>query len=153
MIGWKKGSISSFLLVRRNVGAFLLALEKLPHRPLLCTGQSGSVALEYGIILPVVFVLVLGTIDLGRLIWTAVTLSRAIEAAARCGSVNTNLCGTASQIQQDAVSEAWTLTVTSSNFAVASQACGLNVSASYTFTFFTPGLGSVTLNPAACFPQ
>ncbi len=45
-------------------------------------------AVEYGIILPVLLMLMLGIIDTGRLIWTQTTLDRAVEAAARCGAVN-----------------------------------------------------------------
>ncbi len=115
--------------------------------------QRGSAALEYGIILPVLFFFILGTIDMGRLVLAAATLSRAVEAAARCGVVNASACGTASLIQADAVSEAWALTVTTSNFTIATQPCGLAVSASYSFTFFTPGLSSVTLAPSACYSQ
>ncbi len=115
--------------------------------------QRGSVALEYGIILPVLFLFIFGTIDMGRLILAAATLSRAVEASARCGVVNASACSTANLIQQDAVSEAWALTVTTSNFTIATQSCGLSVSASYSFTFFTPGLSSVTLTPSACYLQ
>ncbi len=129
----------------------LLNSRSISVRILCC--RSGSVGLEYGIGLLVLLSFILGTVDLGRLLWTSATLARATEAAARCGVVNTTACGSTSQIQQDAVAEAWGLTVTSSAFTVSTQSCGLSVSASYSFTFFTPGLSSVTLNPAACFPQ
>ncbi len=119
----------------------------------LVRGRSGSAAIEYGIILPVLFLFVLGTIDMGRLLWTSATLARAVQAASRCAAVNAVACATTSQIQQSAISEAWVLPVTSSTFSVASQSCGLKVSASYVFTFLTPGLSSLTLNPTACFPQ
>jgi Flp pilus assembly protein TadG len=114
---------------------------------------TGSVALEYGIAVLVLLSLLLGIVDMGRLLWTFATLSRAAEAAARCGVVNTVACGTSAQIQQNAVAQAWGLPVTSSVFSVSNPSCGMSVSASYTFTFFTPGFGTVTLNPSACFPQ
>jgi len=115
--------------------------------------RAGSISLEYAIILPLLLLFILGIVDVGRLLWTFATLSRATEAAARCGVVNASTCGTASQIQQDAITEAWGLPVTASTFAVSVQSCGLYVSANYSFTFFTPGFGPVAVNPAACFPQ
>ncbi len=69
----------------------------------------------------VLVLLILGTINLGRLIWTGVALSRAIAAAARCGSVDVAACGTASKIQGIVVSGAWGLPVTGSTFTVASR--------------------------------
>jgi Flp pilus assembly protein TadG len=113
--------------------------------------RRGSVAVETAIVLLFVLMFILGTIDMGRLIWSNATLSWAVQAAARCGALM--VCATTAQIQQNAVSQAWTLNVSTSNFSVATQSCGLSVSASYTFTFLTPGLANITLNPAACFIQ
>ena len=53
---------------------------------------SGSVAIEYGLILPAMLLFTLGIMDAGRLLWTNVTLTRATEAAARCYAVNTTMC-------------------------------------------------------------
>ena len=54
--------------------------------------SSGSVAVEYGLLLPALLLLVLGVMDVGRLLWTQATLDRAVEAAARCAAVNTISC-------------------------------------------------------------
>jgi uncharacterized membrane protein len=138
----------------RYAACLLRSIERPSRRVRRASfSQRGSASLEYCIVLPVLLLFILGTIDMGRLIWASATLSRAVHAAARCGVVNALLCGTAGQIQADAVSETWALAVTASTFSVATGTCGLSVSASYTFTFFTPGMSNVTLNPAACFPQ
>jgi Flp pilus assembly protein TadG len=122
-------------------------------------GQRGSVALEYGLIAPLLLVVVLGTIDTGRLIWNYTTLYRATEAAARCGAVNTIRCATAPQIQTYAVAEAWGMTVDPSVFIVTTPSCGLQVRATYNFTSIVPGfdlvapMGLITLQATACFPM
>jgi Flp pilus assembly protein TadG len=123
------------------------------------SGCRGSVALEYGLIAPLLLVLVLGIIDTGRLIWTYTTLYRATEAAARCGAINTITCATAAQIKAYAVTEAWGLTIDASAFTVAAQSCGLQVQASYAFNSIIPGfdlvapIGLVTLQATACYPS
>jgi len=120
--------------------------------------QRGSVALEYGLIVPLLLVLVLGIMDTGRLIWTYTTLYRAAEAAARCGAINTIACGTATQIRSYAAAEAWGLTVGASAFTVTTRSCGLQVQATYNFTSIIPGfdlvapMGLVTLQATACYP-
>lgn len=121
----------------------------------------GAVAVEYGFILPVLLMLLLGIMECGRLYWTYTTLARATEAAARCGAVNTTLCFTASQIQAYAVTQAVGLTVTASMFTATTASCGVQVSASMPFTLLIPWVttgtpsGSfnlLTLNPVACYP-
>jgi len=112
--------------------------------------RSGATALEYAIILPVLLLFLLGIIDTGRLLWTYATLYRASEAAARCAAVNIASCGTASQIQNDAVAEAWGLNLPASTFTVSSPSCGVQVSAAYSFKYFTPGFSPSTLTASAC---
>ena len=120
--------------------------------------RSGSAAIEYALVLPLLLLLVLGLMDTGRLLWTYTTLYRAVEAAARCGAVNVTACGTTAQIKSRAVAEAWGLTVAPSAFTVSTPSCGLQVRASYPFTFVIPGLdtvaplGTITLSATACYP-
>lgn len=118
----------------------------------------GNVAIEYGLILPVLIVFTFGIMDTGRLLWSAATLNRAAEAAARCAAINTTDCGTPAQIQARAVAEAWGLTIAASAFTITKPACGIQVDANYDFTFLTPGVGAFvplgiqTLNATACYP-
>jgi len=129
------------------------------HRaaPRPTSARRGSVALEYGLIAPLLLVLVLGIIDTGRLMWTYTTLYRATSAAARCGAINSTTCSTAAQIATYAVNEAWGLTVATSAFTVSAQNCGLQVQASYAFTSIIPGfdlvapVGLITLKTKACY--
>ena len=58
--------------------------------------SAGNVAIEYGLILPAMLLFIFGLMDASRLLWTNITLTRATEAAARCGAVNTTTCPTAS---------------------------------------------------------
>jgi hypothetical protein len=99
--------------------------------------------------------------ECGRLFWTYTTLYRAVEAAARCGAINSVLCGTTTQIQNYAVTQAFGLTIAASAFTAATPACGVQVSASFPFTLVIPWVtvgtpsGSfniITLTPAACYP-
>ena len=50
--------------------------------------QHGSTALEFGLMLPMVLVLLVGVIDVGRLIGDQHALDRGVAAAARYASVN-----------------------------------------------------------------
>jgi Flp pilus assembly protein TadG len=121
--------------------------------------RGGNVAVEYGLVLPVLLLFVLGIMDTGRLLWTYTTLYRAVEDAARCGAVNKTVCGTSALVQSYAVTAAWGVPVTSSAFTVATATCGMQVSATYAFTSIIPWFAAttapsstLTLNTTACYP-
>jgi Flp pilus assembly protein TadG len=120
-----------------------------------CWGSSGAVAIEYAIILPVLLVVVLGIIDVGRLLWTQTTLDRAVEAASRCAAINVTLCGTTAKIQSYAVTQAYGLAVTTMAFTVSAPTCGLSVKASFPFRLIIPWLArtSLTLTATSCYPR
>jgi Flp pilus assembly protein TadG len=121
---------------------------------------AGSMALEYGLAVPVLILLVFMTMDVARLMWTYVTLQRAVQASARCAAVNPTVCSGPSQIASRAVSEAWGLAVTPSVFTAQTQACGARVTANYGFTLLIPWTGggaqsqpgAITLTLTACYP-
>jgi hypothetical protein len=125
--------------------------------------RNGTVAIEYGLILPVMLLFTLGIMDTGRLLWTYITLTRATEAAARCGAVNNTT--TCPSIPAYAVDQAWGINdVTAANFTQSTPACGVQVAATYTFTFITPwfpsfgasapfGAPTMTLNATSCYPK
>jgi len=124
-------------------------------------GMRGAVAIEYAFVLPALLLFMLGIFESGRLFWTYTTLYRAVEAAARCGAVNTTLCATTSQIQSYAVTQAYGLTVTASAFTAATAACGLLVTVSTPFTLVIPWVTAgtpsgafnvITLTASACYP-
>jgi hypothetical protein len=99
----------------------------------------------------------------GRLFWTYTTLTRATEAAARCGAIDTTTCATASSVQTYAVQQAWGINdVTSSTFTVTNPGCGVQVEATYMFQSIIPwfdplqpfgNANTLTLNTTACYPS
>lgn len=128
--------------------------------------RSGTAAIEYAIVLPVLLLFVLGIIDTGRLLWTYVTIYRATEAAARCAAIaaavpTATLCTTSGQTQAYAVDAAWGLTtINASAFTVSNPGCGMQVHASYDFQFVIPWFpqfggsspGAMTLEATVCYP-
>lgn len=116
--------------------------------------ERGSVAVEYGIVLPAFLVLVLGMFDTAHLIWSQTTLDRAVEAAARCAAVDTVRCANVAAVQGVAVQEAYGLTVEASAFTVTAQACGVRVTADYPFQLVVPWIArtDMTLTAEACYP-
>jgi Flp pilus assembly protein TadG len=126
---------------------------------------NGTVAIEYGLILPAMLLFTLGIMDTGRLLWTYITLTRATEAAARYGAVCNPATVTCTGIPDYAVTQAWGLNdVTAAAFTATTPACGVQVATTYTFQFITPwfpsfgasapfGGPTMTLNAKACYPQ
>jgi len=127
----------------------------------LLSSRRGSVAVEYAFLLPALLLFVLGIMDTGRLLWTNTTLNRAVQAAARCGAVNTVACASEAQIKSYAVDQAFGLSIAASAFTTSTPACGVQVTASHTFTFIIPWLdpvspfgpsNAITLSAVACYP-
>jgi Flp pilus assembly protein TadG len=146
------------------------------REPQEASHTSGTVAIEYALILPVMLLFTLGIMDIGRLLWTYITLTRATEAAARCGAVNTTVACPATNgacctpIASYAATAAWGINdATAGMFTVTTPQCGgaqpgVQVAATYTFTFITPwfpsfsasapfGAPTMTLNATACYPK
>src|SRR5450631_3737167 len=123
--------------------------------------RDGTVAIEFGILLPLLLLFTFGIIDFGRVLWTNTTLTRATQAAARCGALNATT--TCPDVAAYAVSQAWGINdITSAAFTVTTTTCGLQVSATYNFQFIIPWfpqfgssapLGTQTLTAIACYPQ
>ena len=61
----------------------------------LADDAAGAVAIEYAIILPVLLILLLGVMDLGRLFWSYATVANAAQTAARCFAIKATACQTA----------------------------------------------------------
>ena len=129
--------------------------------------RDGTVGIEFGLILPLLLILTLGIIDFGRVLWTYTTLTRATQAAARCGALSANNATPSTicpNVANYAVTQAWGINgpggITSAAFTVTTQTCGEQVSASYDFQFIIPWfpqfggspLGTQTLTAIACYP-
>jgi Flp pilus assembly protein TadG len=116
--------------------------------------SNGGAAIEFGITAPLFFMLVVGIMEFGLLMWTQAGLQHGSAMAARCAAVNATLCGSTSQIQTYAAQQTMGLNPPASTFAVSTPTCGKQVSASYSFNFVTSyfGLPSMAINAQSCFP-
>jgi Flp pilus assembly protein TadG len=105
---------------------------------------------------PVYLLMLLGVVEFGRVLWTQSTLQQAVEAAARCASVDPSLCGSPSATADYAASQMAGFSVSSSIFSVPDPppSCGNEVTASLPFTFILPTLfpWAPTLTAQSCFP-
>jgi Flp pilus assembly protein TadG len=138
--------------------------QKIAHH------SRGAAAVEMAIALPVLLLLIFGTMEVGFLMWTQVTLSYAVEQAARCGALNlgTNglgvtgatICQSVANIQSYAVTQAVGIpNITTANFTVTQSpaaVCGtaVQVTASYDFTSMVPDIVpyALTLSASSCYP-
>ena len=117
---------------------------------------AGHAELEFIVGASVILMLIFGTIDVGRLLWLYGSLQFAVERAARCASIGSSSCLTASAIQSYALSQVvGQPTLTSSAFAVTYPSCGVQVAATTTFSYFPSSLlpGSVTVKAQSCRPN
>jgi Flp pilus assembly protein TadG len=116
---------------------------------------GGATAVEFALTAPMFMALVWGIIEVGLGLWTQFGLENAVEAAARCASVNTTTCTTSSTIATYAASQTMGVTIPSSAFTFSKVSCGNQVSASYNFAYLTNVFHAarVTLAAQACFPD
>jgi uncharacterized membrane protein len=114
---------------------------------------AGASIVEFALIVPGFLMLVIGAIDVGRVLWSQVTLQRAVEVAARCGAVDAVRCGTPGQVQTFASERS--LFAPPAAFDVVPAACGVSVTASFEYSLSTALLGvpNLTLTASACYPQ
>jgi Flp pilus assembly protein TadG len=115
----------------------------------------GSTAVEFAAVAPLFFMLICGVIEGALLVWTQVGLQHGAQAAARCATVNPTTCGTSASIQNYAAQQAFGLNVATSTFSFSVAACGNQVSANYSFGFFSGyfGMPSLALAARSCYPK
>lgn len=117
------------------------------------TDRSGATALEFALCAPAFFMLVMGIVQGGLLVWMQLALQQGVEAAARCASINKTACASTSQIQAFASTASFGLTQPAASFTVTSPSCGNLVQASYTPTYLPSfPIPTRTLTAQACFP-
>jgi Flp pilus assembly protein TadG len=117
--------------------------------------ESGSSAVELGIILSVFLSMLLGIINVSMILWTMASLHYAAENAARCASVGSSSCTSVSTIQAYALSQYFGLSLGGTNpFVYSATGCGNTVTASYTYSLVIPLIYtySVPLSATACSP-
>lgn len=109
-----------------------MTLRALPR---LWRDRAGSAAVESALTLPILFVLILGAVEVGRMAWTKAALTYAVQDAARCAAVRKTTCADATQTKAFAAERVTALNIPSSAFAYAEPACGRQVTAAVTHGF------------------
>ena len=136
----------------------------------------GNTAIEFAFLAPFLIAIFFGIFEFGRAIWVQGILDYAVEQAARCYSINTSTCGSASATQTYAAQQAAPLPAASPAcpsgatcpvFTASQPASGTcagenEVTGSYDFSFLSIGalpiLGqapfptSITLSSQSCYP-
>jgi Flp pilus assembly protein TadG len=124
-------------------------------KPSLLACESGSSTVELAIILTAFLGLIFGIINIGLTLWTQGSLYYAVEAAARCASVNATTCGSASATQTYALNQYFGQSLSGTNpFTYSATGCGHTVTASYTYSLSIPLFPtySLPLAATACYP-
>ncbi len=138
---------------RRRVGRRL----DCSGRVRLLLSQSGSIAAEFALVVPILLLLTFSIIEFGRFMWTQNVLQSAVEDAARCGALNRPECTTAADVKTYAVSKSAGLPVTSDAFEVTDSVCGSSgklVEADYAFNPIVPFVPlNFSVTASACRPQ
>lgn len=102
---------------------------------------------------PVLFLLLLGIIEMGRLLWTQNALNYSVAEAARCAVVDTTQCASSSQIANFAAGRSG-LPFAASIFTVTTASCGSQVSATYPIPLYIPFMSlAITLTAQSCYPR
>ena len=121
-------------------------------RPAFRRDSRGATAAEFALILPMFLLLVLGIIEVGRMLSTKNTLQYAVERAARCAVIGASPCATPAQVQSYAASLVYGSALGGAVFSSTAPACGQEVSASLPYTPILPIPMNVTLTAQSCRP-
>ena len=115
--------------------------------------DSGATAVEYGLVLPLLVLAIMGGIWVGMLTFSASSLDLAVQSAARCMSVDANNCGSASATQSYALAQFNAPGIVTPTFTASASGCGHTVIAQANFNLsLVPGIGAVPLSSSACYP-
>jgi len=118
----------------------------------LARAEQGNIAVEFGLLAPVLLLFLFGIVEGGRMLWTVNALHYSVQEAARCASINTTACGTASQIQTFAAGRSGAV-FADTVFTATVTGCGNRVSASYTMPLNIPFMShSISLTAQSCYP-
>ena len=128
-------------------------------------------ALEFALLSVPLLLLVLGTMEFGRLLWMQQALQSTATAGARCMGIRAGSCTTGgsynaatAKYYMEGLASNWGVTLADSNFSTLttnsanSECSGLSeVQISYTFNSAVPGLMTMitgkSLTGRACFPN
>jgi Flp pilus assembly protein TadG len=115
------------------------------------TCTEGTTAVEFAVVMPSFFALIIGCVSACVLLYSNVSLQNAVEMGARCYSVNATQCANASAAQTYAQSQYYG--ISSPTFTASTPACGHQVAATVTLQLEAVLTNfSVPLSATACFP-
>lgn len=117
----------------------------------LAKSDEGAAAVEFGLVLPALATLLVGGLYAGLAVYSATGLRSAVEQAARCYSVNSSVCASASATQTYAQTQYYG--IESPTFTASIQSCGHQVAATVTIPFIAVVANfNLPLSATACFP-
>jgi Flp pilus assembly protein TadG len=114
--------------------------------------ERGATAVEYGFVLPILIIMILGGIWASLLTFSVSSLDMAAQSAARCMAVDANTCGTPTDTATYAQSRYAGPNI-SPVFTASATGCGHTVTAQATFNLnIIPGITNLPLSVSACYP-
>src|SRR5215471_6234486 len=114
--------------------------------------DAGNLSIELGLLAPVMILFIFAVAEGGHLLWTVNALHYSVQEAARCASVDSTTCGSATQIQSFAAGRSGA-GFPSSAFTATVVSCGNRVSASYSMPLNIPFMPhSISLSAQSCYP-
>ncbi len=115
--------------------------------------RDGSLSVDFALIAGPLLLLVLGTMEVGRMLWYQNALHYSVQEAARCATVDVNNCNTSYQIKNYAAARSGA-SFTSEVFSTSTAACGNLITASYPMSLDIPFAAmSITLTAQSCYPS
>lgn len=113
----------------------------------------GTTAVEFALILPVFLMVVVGGFYVAMMTFTASSLRYAVEAGARCSSINATTCSNSASTINYARKQFLAANANSVTFTTSSITCAHFVRGTMNYTMST-GVGTLTvpLSAQACFP-
>lgn len=127
---------------------------------------SGATAVEFALVVGPLLLLLVGTIEVGRLMWSGHALDEVAINTARCMGIYAPGCAVAEEIRPDLVAthvveaaRSWGIVVVPNNINLSTDTgCAVNtgflrVALSIRFVSVLPGLSGTQLTSEACFPS
>ena len=110
--------------------------------------------MEFALVGMLFFALIIGVIEVGRVLWTLNALHYGAQQAARCAAVNSTLCGSSGLLQSWAAGIGGSTLPGTALTLDSAAACGMKVTANYTMILYIPLFKmNPTLTATACFPK
>ena len=114
--------------------------------------ESGATALEFGLVLPILIMMMLGVISMSMLGGAVSGMHYAVEEAARCYAVNKTACPSSSTAATFAHSR-YVGPEVNATFQASNAGCGFTVSGTGRFQFELAIVSlDIPLSASACYP-